>query len=105
MSKRDLTAVVADQLPPVLDAVRAGRDVRFNDDPAGRALLDQLAATLQDEWRVVRADAGPSGLSLSGLMAHIAGDADLAGQEDSVLEVGYRRLAVPDQPDQRIALL
>src|SRR4051794_16850821 len=105
MSKRDLTAVGADDTAPVLDSVRRGQDVVLTDDPAGRAVLDRAAALLEGECRVLRVEAGSTGLSLSGLMAQVAGHADLAGQDDSVLELGYRKLAVPAQPGERIALM
>jgi len=102
MSKRNLPSAVE---APVLVSIRAGQDVALPEDASGRALLDRLEAGLEGEFRVVRVVVGPSGLSLSGFMAQVAGDADLAGQDDSVLEVGYRRLAVPDHAGQRIALL
>ena len=104
MSNRNLPSA-ADATAPVLASIRAGEDVALPDGSSGRAMLDRVEAGLEGEFRVVRVVAGPSGLSLSGFMAQVAGDADLAGQDDSVLEVGYRRLAVPDQPGQRIALM
>src|SRR4051794_8711932 len=103
MSKRYLTG--ADGTAPALDSIRRGQDVVVTDDPAGRALLDRVAAVIEGECRVVRVEACEAGLSLSGLMAQVAGDADLAGQDDSVLERGYRRLAAPEAPGQRIALM
>jgi len=105
MSKRDLMAAGADGTAQVLDSVRRGQDVVVTDDPAGRALLDRAAALLEGECRVLRVEAAAAGLSLSGLMAQVADHGDLAGQDDSVLELGYRRLAVPAEPGERIALL
>src|SRR3954447_10899331 len=90
----------------LLERVRAGEDVlAIGPAVPGRVLLDRAAEALAGTCRVVRVAAGPGPLSLSGLMAQIAGDDDLSGQDDSVVELGFRRLAVPDAPGQRIALL
>lgn len=73
-------------------------------DEADR-LIEAAAARLAPSCRVIRVVAPSAGLSLSGLMAQLSGTTALDAQDDAVLEVGYRRLAVPDGPEQRIALL
>ncbi|GAC1343185.1 MAG: hypothetical protein NVSMB18_18520 [Acetobacteraceae bacterium] len=69
-------------------------------------LIDAAAALLENETcRVVRVRAAQPGLSLSVLMAQIAGATDLADQDDAVVKLGYQRLAVPDVEDGRVVLL
>ena len=105
MARLELTAST-DALPALLQRVRAGTDVlAIGPRGTGRLLLDAAAEALQAECRVVQVAGGPTPLSLSGLMAQVAGNEDLSAQDDSVVESGYRRLAVPDAAGRRIALL
>lgn len=90
----------------VVNGVRNGDDLLL--DAAGESgarLLDEAEAELAESCRVVRVRAGASGLSLSGLMAQLAGVADFTAQDDAILERVYRRIAVPDAEGGRIALL
>ena len=87
----------------LLEWVRAGRDVAEEvPGDGGRALLDEAAASLASEGRVVRVAAGAAALTLSAFMAQVASTAE---SEDGVLERGYERLAVPETPGGRVALL
>ena len=93
-------------LPALLDRVRAGSDVLLTvPGEAGRVLLDDAATSLAAECRTVRVSAREPGLSLSGLMAQVAGTPDPEAHDDAVLELGYQILAVPDAPDGRIVWL
>jgi hypothetical protein len=87
----------------IVRRVRAGEDVLAIGAP--RDVLDRAGTELAAECRVVRVMAGPGPLSLSGFMAQVAGNPDLTAQDDSVVELGLRRLAAPDAPGQRIVLL
>lgn len=92
----------------LLNQVRAGGDaVLIVEGDVGPALLDEAASQLAGHHhRVLRAAAaGPGGLSLSGLMAQVAGQHDLTAHDDAVLELGFRMLTVPDETCAEIVLL
>ncbi len=93
-------------LATLVNRVRAGSDMLVTQaGEAGRDLLDDAALVLSGECRTVRVSAREPGLSLSGLMAQIAGPNDPAAQDDAVLELGYQILSLPDAPGQRIVWL
>jgi len=89
----------------LLQEVRAGRGIALElPDAAARRLIDAAAAALAIECRVVRlAASGP--LGMSGFIAQLAGEADVSGQDDRVLEQLHARLTVPDVSGGRIVLL
>lgn len=92
----------------LLNQVLAGDDaVLIVEGDERPALLDEAASQLAGHhYRVLRAAAaGPGGLSLSGLMAQVAGRPDLTVHDDAVLELGFRMLTVPDETCAEIVLL
>lgn len=59
-------------------------------------VLSAGAGALRGAYNVVEVSAPSGGLSLSSLMAQLSGRADFDAQDDSVLELGFRRLAMPE---------
>ena len=89
------------------EVLNGGDAVLIVEGDDGPALLDEAALQLAARHhRVLRAAAaGPGGLSLSGLIAQIAGRPDLTAQDDAVLELGFRTLTVLDGTCSQIVLL
>ena len=90
----------------LMQQVEAGLDVVVEGAPeAVRSLLARAGESLRNSCTVVQVAAPTGGLSLSSLMAQLSRRTDFDGQDDAVLELGFRRLAVPEIAGQRTALL
>lgn len=91
----------------VLDQIMAGTGtVVTAGDEEGRALLDAVAQLLAgSRQRAIRVSVPVDGLSLSGLMAGITGQRDLATHDDAVLELGFRALTAADETCDGTVLL
>lgn len=93
-------------LSRLIEQVEAGTDALLTGSPGEtRCLLAEAADRLRPACCVVEVAAEAAGLSLSRLMAQLSGRGDLDAQDDAVLELGFRRLAVPEVPGQRTVLL
>ena len=93
-------------LSRLMQQVEAGTDALVTGSLVEtQQLLAEAAERLRADWGVVEVAADAAGLSLSRLMAQLSGRGDLDAQDDAVLELGFRRLAVPEVSGQRTVLL
>ncbi len=82
-----------DALQRLLTQLEAGTDCWISGAPAeGRRLLAEAARALAAEATVVSVVAPVGELTLSSLIAQLSGRPDFDGQDDAVLEQGFRRL-------------